>query len=1726
MPLHTPTRPRLRRALSQNILLGIVASLAATSSVQAQATWVGDTSNDWNNASNWSSDPSSPSGNFTVNLSTGNFPILSADSAFTPVDVFIASGANTSGRFDHRAGFLTQTNTSTTGVWYFVGKSANTANGTYNLADTSSTDAGISGFAQGTGSLTVGKLWVGGAPWNVGGTGTVNINTTGIITANSTQDFGGGNASKAAFSLAYGSGSSGTVNMQNGTINANSEMWVGFSGTAAFNQSGGTVNTTESLVIGRNSGANATYNLTGGVVNAATVSGQVLLGANAGGVGTVNLDGGTLQAPVVTKGGGTGTFNFNGGVLRAGATSATFFGGLTNAYVKAGGAIIDSNGFDITVSQALLADTVSTGGGLTKNGAGTLTLSGANTYVGNTTVDAGTLALADNASLKFVIGATGVNNQVTGSGGFTVDGDFAFDLAAAGTTLGDSWQIVDVSTLAETFGGTFTVTGFTANAGKWTRPANGAFYQFDPATGVLQVVNDPDYVFPAPSATPGNYNTTYAIGSDIVLSVSGSGLGELTYQWYYQADVGATPVAITDATASTLTVPAATSSSGGIYSVIVTDHAPEASGKPATTTTAVFSAISVVPASDLAVAYYRFEEGSNGDAIASALDSVGGNNLSPLGAPSYTGASVPFATIPATGASNTLASNFPASGNNGLVAPIVGTLAETAFTDFTVEAFVRFSDANGVHTIVGRDDTANTGEGTGSQSLFYLQRNGGKLRVEVITKDNTNVQVNSDSTPALNTWYHVAAVGNAGAGTLKLYVNGVQVGAATGFTGLFVPSPGSNTPWTVGRGEWAGNDADFLRGDIDEVRITRAALAPSQFLNSSGGVAVVPPTLSVAPTYASVLPGADVLLTATATSNMGGTITYQWYKDGSPLGDQTAANLSLTSVTLGADGVYSVVVTDSSGGSGATPITASATSRLRVLDLPAAGARAIGLNFVGAASSPEPWAVAWSHVLGTMDPATSAGVYPAANWNNSAAVADVYLQTTPLALRESDGSTTSGASATWSAAGTWSARVGTGDPSVKTPDALLLHGYVESRAAAGSSVTVSNIPYASYDVYVHVAGGTNGAVGSLKINREASPTYYYRVFQHDAYEANPYAVPLAMGESLTRTEALSAPPATFVRFAGVTGSDLTITAADSVLNQNSGGIAAIQIVDRTPAGTAYPLVVTSAPVSKLARGGANVSFGVTAVSQNSGTLAYQWQKDGADLSGQTGATLSLNNVTGSSSGNYGVTVTETSALGTITTTRTASLVVVDGTRSLLINGDINTATSPTFSGHGILRADGSSTVADLGTGATVWNGILGASGAATRILGLESTGLSLPSVSFSYADAGGVEDNATAGGIASSSAVNLSRDYLYTDNQTTPLTATVGGLQALAGRQVTLVVYAYGKLSTAFWENGYPGQVPTGSEPATLGTSDTATVTLATANNHLVSAPAATTTIADGGAQDAGRKIEDNNLENTGGTSAAYVTFTGVVAPDGTVSWNLGPDSDAGRIPLVGFQLLVTGIDIAPPVPAGLSATAGTGQVSLSWTASTGAVTYTIKRSTSIAGPYAPISQGVTTVTSYTDNDVIGGTTYYYTVAAANSLAQSPDSEPVSATPASNLSALQNWRQTHFGTTANEGNAANTADFDQDGASNLLEYALGTDPTSAGAVPVSVARAGNVLTLGFSHSGDPTLLYKIEASNDLASWSTAYTFPAFNSPGNETYTDTVPLDSQTRRFLRLIVTAP
>jgi autotransporter-associated beta strand protein len=258
-------------------------------------------------------------------------------------------------------------------------------------------------------------------------------------------------------------GSTGIYNMSGGTLNTTANFQIGRNGTGVFNQTGGIVNANNWPVVGRFAGSNGTLSISGGVFNqigganrlivgeegtgVVNVSGDGLinsvaglsLGHGVGGSGTVNLDSGVIQAPFIENGNATAPakFNFNGGILRASQFEGDYFRSPnfanTEIEIKTGGAKFDTNGFDVTINQAL-----SGLGGFTKMGDGVLLLPNANTFAGDTTVKGGTLRLGAAGSLaspRIVVGLSG-----------TLDVAFvpAFTLASGQTLAGEGSVIGDI----------------------------------------------------------------------------------------------------------------------------------------------------------------------------------------------------------------------------------------------------------------------------------------------------------------------------------------------------------------------------------------------------------------------------------------------------------------------------------------------------------------------------------------------------------------------------------------------------------------------------------------------------------------------------------------------------------------------------------------------------------------------------------------------------------------------------------------------------------------------------------------------------------------------------------------------------------------------------------------------------------------------------------------------------------------------------------------------------------------------------------------------------------------------------------------------------------------------------------------------------------------------------------------------------------------------------------
>ena len=100
----------------------------------------------------------------------------------------------------------------------------------------------------------------------------------------------------------------------------------------------------------------------------------------------------------------------------------------------------------------------------------------------------GTLEFGAASSQEFTPTTNGVTNNITGTGTLTLKGAFEIDLTGADATLGNSWTLVDVASLTETFDTSFSVTGFTETAGVWALADGPNEWKFTEATGELTYV--------------------------------------------------------------------------------------------------------------------------------------------------------------------------------------------------------------------------------------------------------------------------------------------------------------------------------------------------------------------------------------------------------------------------------------------------------------------------------------------------------------------------------------------------------------------------------------------------------------------------------------------------------------------------------------------------------------------------------------------------------------------------------------------------------------------------------------------------------------------------------------------------------------------------------------------------------------------------------------------------------------------------------------------------------------------------------------------------------------------------------------------------------------------------------------------------------------------------------------------------------------------------------------
>jgi len=313
---------------------------------------------------------------------------LSQAGGSSTIGGFLAVGGSASGGVVNQSGGTITLSTAPATIGY-IG-TAGTA--VVNLSGAAQFNAnGAAGNGVWVGELGTGVL-------NVSGSALLSIPNDGVILgkANTTLSSGTVNlrgGTVLAKSISKGTGT-GNFNFNGGTLKANTANTTFMQGlTSAYVHNGGAkidtngvaITIAQPLIVPPSSGVSASGLTTsgGGYIDTPIVQ---ITGTGTGATAVANIDGAGNLTGITMTNPGTG--------YTAPPTFALVGGGIGNTGAIGGSATLVTN----------------VGGGLTKSGLGTLTLTGANTYTGDTVVSAGTLSLstnylADAADVRLTTGA-------------------------------------------------------------------------------------------------------------------------------------------------------------------------------------------------------------------------------------------------------------------------------------------------------------------------------------------------------------------------------------------------------------------------------------------------------------------------------------------------------------------------------------------------------------------------------------------------------------------------------------------------------------------------------------------------------------------------------------------------------------------------------------------------------------------------------------------------------------------------------------------------------------------------------------------------------------------------------------------------------------------------------------------------------------------------------------------------------------------------------------------------------------------------------------------------------------------------------------------------------------------------------------------------------------------------------------------------------------------------
>ncbi|HEY6227659.1 MAG TPA: immunoglobulin domain-containing protein, partial [Verrucomicrobiae bacterium] len=336
------------------------------------------------------------------------------------------------------------------------------------------------------------------------------------------------------------------------------------------------------------------------------------------------------------------------------------------------------------------------------------------------------------------------------------------------------------------------------------------------------------------------------------------------------------------------------------------------------------------------------------------------------------------------------------------------------------------------------------------------------------------------------------------------------------------------------------------------------------------------PVISEYPYHQTVVTGGTIRLEPSVLGTE--PFRYQWKKNGQPVENATTRVLEIQSAQAGDEGTYSVSVENDFGS------TTSAGTLVKMIS--STGAPIINIDV----ENPE---------LPVYSTKTGPAVIGASNsdvWNAVVGAA--------ANLKTSDGTTTSARAFLGNATGWWFS---------ENRDPMFL-----SYAAAASSLTlsISDIPLGVYDVYVYAHG--QAATENSAITMTSGDQSW--------------------GPKVTSSSAGWNPPGWTESYQYVVFRGVAVTNGNLVIfsTRDAGQSAILNGAQIVRTGAVPPQIIQQ-PTSIIVSPGKSFTLSVVAGGES---LAYQWQKDGADIDGATSSSYTVASaVAADHSGSYRVKVT-------------------------------------------------------------------------------------------------------------------------------------------------------------------------------------------------------------------------------------------------------------------------------------------------------------------------------------------------------------------------------------------------------------------------------------------------------------------------------------------------------